>query len=44
MSFNDISLNNIKYCLEHQIASEICLVIAFGALLYALISPFVGMY
>jgi len=39
MSFKDIT-----HCLQHQIASEICLVIAFGALLYALISPFVGMY
>lgn len=39
-----MSFNDIKDCMNHQIASEICLLLAFGALMYALISPFVGMY
>ena len=38
-----MSFKDIKHYLQHQIASEICLVIAFGALLYVLISPFIGM-
>ena len=39
-----MSFNDIKSCLKHEVASEICLLFAFGALMYALISPFVGIY
>jgi|GEM_PF-1539488 len=39
-----MSFNDIKYCLKHEIASDICLLLAFGALMYALISPFVNIY
>jgi len=39
-----MSLKDIKHCLQHEVASEICMVIVFSTLLYALISPFVGMY
>jgi hypothetical protein len=39
-----MSLKDIKDCLKHEIASEICLLLVFGALMYALISPFVNIY
>jgi hypothetical protein len=39
-----MSLKDIKHCLQHEAAIEICMVLVFGTLLYALVSPFVGMY
>jgi hypothetical protein len=37
-----MSFKNITRFMHHEFASEICLLVAFGALMYALISPFLN--